>query len=541
MSCVINSPKYPSHHWIQVRLELYRQVYDHVQLILGKSQGHFRTYEKTYESEFSKKWRPSDRQELLVNIEEASIVLMGDFHALHQSQKAHLRLLKSIPGGKGLNEKIHIGVECVEARHQKILDRFVDGKISEREFLKAVEWKKSWGFPWENYRPFFRWAQKNRVRVHGLNVLSQSLKRRDQFAAKRIAQIYKTEPRKKIIVIYGDLHLADRHLVAEMKKTSLKPLRPLTIFQNSEKIYFQMLEREMEDKVDVVRLGPRKFCLQNVPPWVKWQNYLLFLEEHFDKNLDDELDLTDIVAQYVKLVSQDLGLSGKTDHFSVMSAQDRNFWQQLEQNLSHKELQFIESWVEQGRSFYIPQLSLGFLARSSVNNASQLAMAVVAADMSSLKKIPYQMPLHFTGLIWLEAIQYFGSKLVNPKRKTDTLTDIKNQLSAANPDDQGKAAMRLALSQKMFELMHLSGARKSRESFKKNVKIKAYQEAAKILGGILGEKMYFGYRQKMISRATLVALFKKSVVGDHFQDIYWEILETIENLPEPFKSKLEKI
>ena len=530
----------PDRHWIQVRIELFRRVYHHVQLILGESKGKLKSFEKAYEAEFAKSWKVSGRDELLQIMGRSKLILMGDFHALQQSQKAHLRILKAQNAAK-----ISVAVECIESRHQKHLDRFLQGKLSEKDFLKTIEWKKAWGFPWEYYRPLFRWAQKHKVRVFGLNVLAQgkkqqSLVQRDHFAAQKIAEISKLHPQDSIFVIYGDLHLAGPHLPAALKKTSLKNVPPVIVFQNSEKIYFQMLEKELEDKVDVVRLGKNKFCLQSVPPWVKWQNYLLFLEEHFDKNIDDELDLTDIVAQYVKLIGEDLGLKVRTDHFSMMSAQDRSFWQKLDEKLSKKEMQFVKSWVEQGRSFYVPQLGIGFLARSSVNNASQVATSIVLFEMNSLKRIPCEMPTDFVRLIWLEAMQYFGSKLVNPKRKTDTLNDIKNQLTAANPDDHGKAAMRLALSQKMLELMHLSGIRKHQE-IPVPRKIRAYQEAAKILGGILGEKMYFGYRQKEISPASLVSLFKKPIDGEHFHQFYWEILETIESLPEPFKSKTEKI
>lgn len=526
--------------WVQVRRELYRQVHHHVQLVLGESAGGLKSFEKAYEAEFKKAWRVSDRGELLQAIEQARLVFMGDFHALHQSQKTHLRILKNLD-----SKNIQVAIECVEAKHQKTLDKFIEGKMSDKDFLKTIEWKKSWGFPWEHYRPFFRWAQKHKIKVYALNIAtrkinSKTLKQRDVFAAKKMAEIYKLSPKKQMIVIYGDLHLAESHLIGAVKKTSLAKLPRLTLFQNSEKIYFEMLEKEIEDKVDVIRLSKNKFCLQNVPPWVKWQNYLLFLEEHFDKNLDEELDLTDIVARYVKLICEDLSLPVKTDHFSVMGLNDRSFGNSLEKKLTTKEKQFIQSWIEDGRSFYVPSLSIGFLARASVNNAAHLAMAIVFSDLNSYRQIPSHLPQDFVRLIWLEAAAYFGSKLVNPKRKTNTLIDIKNQLSASHPDDSGKAAMQLALSQKMLELMHLSGVRTGREQVRPR-KTKAYQEAARILGGMLGEKMYFGYRQKLISRASLLSLFRKPVGSEAFQDIYWEILETIESLPEPFKSKTEKV
>src|SRR5205814_1278322 len=144
------------------------------------------------------------------------------------------------------------------------------------EFLKAIEWKKNWGFPWDHYKPLFRWAQKHKVRVFGLNLKKekgslQGLRERDQFSAEQIAEIAKKHPDRKLFIIYGDLHLAKAHLPAKVEK-KLKSKKFLFVFQNSEKIYFQLLKKEIEHQVDVVRRGGNQFCLLSVPPWVKWQN-----------------------------------------------------------------------------------------------------------------------------------------------------------------------------------------------------------------------------------------------------------------------------
>ena len=92
----------------------------------------------------------------------------------------------------------------------------------------------------------------------------------------------------------------------------------------------------------------------------------------------------------------------------------------------------------------------------------------------------------------------------------------------------------------MLELLHLSGARKGRELLRPRKK-KAYQEAARILGGMLGEKLYHAYRRKLLSKASLLGLLRKPIEAEGFSNIYWEIIELIENFPEPFRSKLEKM
>ena len=146
------------HSWIQLRQDLYDQVQNHVKALLGPASHGLARYQREYDGEFRRAWKPVPREQLLLAAANSQFVFMGDFHALQQSQKAQLRILKALPARK---ERI-LCLECVEARHQKYLDRFVGGKMSEREFLKAVEWKRNWGFPWEHYKPLFRWAVKQK-------------------------------------------------------------------------------------------------------------------------------------------------------------------------------------------------------------------------------------------------------------------------------------------------------------------------------------------------------------------------------------------
>ncbi|MEZ0391716.1 MAG: ChaN family lipoprotein [Pseudobdellovibrionaceae bacterium] len=529
-----------SRSWIRLRQDLFEQVQSHVEALLGERSAGLSRYQREYEKELRKAWKVSSKEALVEAIQKAQVIWMGDFHALQQSQKAQLRVLKALPNPKN----VILGLECIEASQQKSLERFLQGKLSERDFLKAVEWKKNWGFPWEYYRPLFRWAQKNKVPVFGLNLKTKdrnakALKERDQFAGQKILEIARQHPGHQIFVSFGDLHIAERHLPAVVKK-SWPDCQFLSIYQNSERIYFQLLKKEIEHQVDVVKLSSHQFCLMSVPPWVKWQNYLLYLEEHYDQSFDDELDLTDHVANYMKFIGEDLGIPVRVDHFTLASANDRQGWVQLQSGLSDKNLELIENWIESGRSFFVPESGVAYLGRNTVNSAAQLAMAIVFAGYSQQKKTPLRLPQDFLRLIWLEAIQYFGSKLINPKRKTDTLADIKASLSARNPSDQGKEAMRLALSQKMLELLHLSGAKKEREALRPKKK-KAYPEAARILGGILGEKLYLAYRKKLLSKSSLLTLLKKPLDSEEFSNIYWEIIEVIESFPEPFQSKTEKM
>ncbi|WP_374030315.1 hypothetical protein [Bdellovibrio bacteriovorus] len=286
----------------------------------------------------------------------------------------------------------------------------------------------------------------------------------------------------------------------------------------------------------------------SVPPWVKWQNYLMYLEQTYDLGLHDDdedddedlLDYTDHVGRYVKIISEELGLTVSTSNLSVYTARDSSFWSQVREHYDPKKLRWIEMMIADENSFYLPEISAAYLARGTVNHAASLAMHFVHAQVSGEKQIPMDVPSDFLRLIWKEAVAYFGSKIINHKRKTDTIADIKASLAARGPSDLGKEALQLALAQKMHELMVITGVPGHRLQARPRKKW-SYVLAASLLGGMMGERLFGGYQKKLIKAATLATFLKKPLGNPHFDVVYYEALEVIESLPAPFLSKKEKL
>lgn len=544
--------------WIRIRKDLYLQMEKQVRHRLGEDTPELMRYHKIYQTEFLKKWQAASHKDLWEQIEQSHVVLMGDFHALHQSQKAQARVLRHIPKSR----KIILAVEFFEASDQPHIDKFLSGKMAEKDFLKAVQWEQRWGFPWENYRPLLRYAQKSKIPVYGINRgfkkrTATTLKSRDVFAGKKITELVKKYPESLIFVVYGDLHLAKDHIPAEIVKI-LGPAfdkKILRLFQNAEKIYFQLLQRESEATTDLVRLARNSFCLMSVPPWVKWQNYLMYLEQTYDEGLaftsddddDDEdsddfepLDYTDHVGRYVQIIAEELGVHVSSAGLSVYTAHDSSFWSQVREQYDASKLKWIEAMIADEMSFYLPEVAAAYLARGTVNHAASLAMQYVHAQVSGRKLLSAEMPQDFLRWIWIEAVAYFGSKMINHKRKTDTIADIKASLSHKGPQDLGKEAMQLALAQKMHELMVITGVPQHRLLAKPKKKA-SYRLAASLLGGMMGERLFGGYQKKLVSSGSVVSFMKKPLDNANFEAAYYGILEVVESLPTPFHSKKEKL
>lgn len=518
---------------------------------LGEDTAELMHYRKAYAREFAKKWQVSSQQALWEQVDRSGVIMIGDFHALHQSQKAQLRLLRHIAPRR----KVVLAVEFFEAEDQQKIETFLAGRMTEKDFLKAVEWKSKWGFPWEHYRPLLRWAQKHKAPLFGLNKSykkknAATLHSRDVFAGKKISQLVKDYPEHLIVVIYGDLHLASSHIPHEMEKELGRAFskRILRVFQNSEQIYFQLLQRELESTTDLVRLSQNVFCLMSVPPWVKWQNYLMYLEQAYDVELledgDDEddpvLDYTDHVSRYVKIMAEELGVEVSLAGLSVYTAQDSAFWLQVRENYDARKIKWIEAMIGEEMSFYLPEIRAAYLARATVNHAASLAMQYIRASLSASQRLLGEMPKDFLGLIWTEGMAYFGSKMINHKRKTDTLADIKASLASRGPVDLGKEALQLALTQKMHELMVITGVARHKMQARPRKK-ESYLMAASLLGGMIGERLYSGYRKKQISDPTIRKFLSRSVEDESFGVAYYDLMELIESLPAPFHSKKEKL
>lgn len=520
--------------WIQVRRELYKNIVSKVQLRLGKETRDLSQYRKVYDREFKKKWSRSSLRELISSIERSHIVFLGDFHALQQSQKSHVRILQRF------RKNSVIGMECLNMEAQPLVDQFLCGDLGEEEFVNQIKWDKEWGFPWEHYRMLFIWAKENKIPIFALNSSkSHKLLTKDKRVAEKIAQIFQQLNIKKknwhFFVIYGELHLAQKHLPHFVaKKLSRDKPKILRVLQNIEPIYFKLLESKQENKVDIVKIGSKTFSLQNVPPWVKWQNYLLFLDQAYDKDLGESEDLTDVVHTYTQFMGKELGISIRTSHLSVYTASDENFWRVLSKKISKDKLKIIEEWVEQNKSFYLPEIPLAYLARTSINHVSILAMYFMHAQQSHLNQTLFDVKQNFEQWIWLEAWAYFGSKLMNPKRKSDTLLDIKSSIVKTN-NSSNLEILRLTLSQKMYEMNF-----QYRRRFWPRKKT-TYFQAAALLGGMLGEKLFAGYQQSLIGKTEIKAWMKRSLTVSDFPDFYYQAVLKIDRFPQSFNSKNDKI
>ena len=105
--------------------------------------------------------------ELLARAAAAQVVLLGESH---DDPDHHRWELQTVAALAALHPKLVLGFEMFPRRVQPMLDRWVAGKLSEAEFLKASDWLQVWGYDAAFYLPLFEFARLNRVPMVALNV-----------------------------------------------------------------------------------------------------------------------------------------------------------------------------------------------------------------------------------------------------------------------------------------------------------------------------------------------------------------------------------
>lgn len=104
-------------------------------------------------------------QQLAERAAKARLVYVGEQHGTKAHHQLQADILASL-AGKG---PVALGCEYFPKSLQPILDKFNKKQITLAEFPKAIDWPKTWGFPYSAYEPIFRACYENNIAVYALN------------------------------------------------------------------------------------------------------------------------------------------------------------------------------------------------------------------------------------------------------------------------------------------------------------------------------------------------------------------------------------
>lgn len=474
----------------------------------------FAPYERRYKKFVSDFEQASKIEEVLKAIEDADIIYIGDYHTNPQSQRTLLRLLKLLIGRLS---SLGIAVELVRDDQQKVLDRFLADKISEKHFLKKIEFKKYWYFDlWQNFKPVFDFSRYHSIPVYGVESAEaegKGLRERDKKSGEIIADVMEQHPEQKLFVFVGDLHIAPDHLPKEVDRAlaekGLKRKR-LILYQNSESIYWKLAEQRREEKVEIVKINNESYCLVITPPIV-WQQTFLNWLEHEGETID-YADAKHTVLELVERIADflELRLPKYYEEMEVFTCGDLSFLEALKKDKSFtsKELKTIRHQILSSESYFIARKRYIYLANVSINHAAEEAAHYLKYLCSGEERERPLADAFYANTIH-EAIGFFGSKIVNHKRKCLHERQI-NELIEYLSSIHFPSKRRIELEMAHLVLEHKKRERRKnptpyRESVPHETDV--FLGTTHMLGYMLGDRLYYSLLGGIISKQEVRHLF----------------------------------
>ncbi|MEJ2683781.1 MAG: ChaN family lipoprotein [Candidatus Sulfobium sp.] len=104
-------------------------------------------------------------ERMVGDLKKARIVFVGEFHDDDLHHKWELEVIKALYTG-GI--PVTVGFEMFQARSQKDLDQWVDGKLPPGQFIQVYD--RNWDMPWPLYRDIFFYLRDHRIPAIALNL-----------------------------------------------------------------------------------------------------------------------------------------------------------------------------------------------------------------------------------------------------------------------------------------------------------------------------------------------------------------------------------
>ena len=109
------------------------------------------------------------QQDVILRAAKASVVLLGETHVNADHHRWQLQTLVAL---HAVRPNMVIGFEMFPRRVQAVLDKWVAGELTEKEFLRASEWDRVWNTDANLYLPLFHFARMNHIPMRALNIES---------------------------------------------------------------------------------------------------------------------------------------------------------------------------------------------------------------------------------------------------------------------------------------------------------------------------------------------------------------------------------
>jgi len=484
-------------------IQLQREIYTKQQRVMQASfkEGELSRYEEEYDALVSDYYEASTEEDLNKAIQDSDIVYVADYHAVRQSQKTVVRALDE---ARKSGKDVVLGLEMVLSRQQDVLDRYMTGRMSDKTFLKRINYEEQWGYNWEDHKMILDYCKEKEVKVVAINSRlrgknpDEICRKRDRHAAKKIEKIVEENPNAKIVVTMGDLHMAKTHLPLDVKR-KVKGKKDIIIHQNVPELYWKLAEQGLEHKVDTVRIDHNTYCVMKVNPIVAQQHYLNW---QFEEDITEE----DNAVEMIKQISEMLELGEiDTSALAIYTHDDMGvLFRKLRKAYGKENMPSLKKQIREG-SRYFPRLNGIYLSDISINHIAEEAAHFInhmCSDDTNAWEEPRGNADDFYTRCMREALGWLGSKIINPKRECNYLEHCKKILETG---EGGKIDQNIAMN--VFTHLALENGNHVNLGDMYSSHAEVHDEVTHTLGYILGEKMFNVLMDGELEKKEVAKLF----------------------------------
>lgn len=108
-----------------------------------------------------------EHRDAIAALAGSRVILLGEHHDNADHHRWQLHTAAALIARQ---PDVALGFEMFPRRAQPVLDRWVNGELSEDEFLKEAEWNENWSFDAAYYLPLFHLARLHAIPMLALNV-----------------------------------------------------------------------------------------------------------------------------------------------------------------------------------------------------------------------------------------------------------------------------------------------------------------------------------------------------------------------------------
>ncbi len=468
---------------------------------------------------------------------KAGIVMVGDYHALPNSQ----RYLASLLRDPDLQQRpVVLGVETVFTRDQHILDEWSRGEIEEAELRQRIRFDLDWGYDW---LPFFELLSAARDRgtlVYGLDCMPREDLRkigaRDRHASDKIAELRRRHSDALILVLFGESHLAPQHMPALLQQRL--PEEPLlTLLQNVDALYWRAAG-ETHDHIEAVRVDENTLCVFNATPLEKYENYRLCLDRWRRGDNDQSApDLGPTLYNLIDGMVRFLGINQYSPHNTTQprllvdlmpEVHSRNSDGLLRRLLSRKgftaeDRRSLLRQVRERGSVYLAPINAIYVRQFRMTSAAEDAMRFLHQACRGLPNLcngktgaRHVAPTAtldrddaFYLAVFEHALAFFGSRILHPTRPVVRDSDVEELFDVTREDLEEQTSLLFADAVEALDFLMQQRRAMSDESLMHAPAFsgRQYEYVAQQLGYLTGNDLYDAYLEGRLGCAGLRKLF----------------------------------